>query len=137
MKSLLHTKYIFLSIAFLAIAFFALSFNLTSSVHASAPSGLPATQAIATTTVIGPQNNVTVLSSDNCSARIISTVGTPIQLLMADPTNGDLSSTTLNGKNGLVQAASTTVIYDSGVFGCGKIIGYAAASTTITVIDTR
>lgn len=106
-------------------------------VGASAPSGLPATLTVATTTTVGPQQNITVFAAGECAARIVSTKAQGIMLLFADPTNGDISSTTLSGAVGHWQAGSTTIAYDSGLYGCGRMIGYAGASTTITVSTTR
>lgn len=97
-------------------------------------------QTSATTTTVGPQAvKATTIFAErtdgSCKSRIIGTKATPIVILFADPVNGDLSSTTLNGATGFVQGASTTVAYESGIYGCGKWTGYASASTTITVSE--
>lgn len=106
---------------------------------ASAPSGLQATLYSATTTVVGIQSNTQLFpASLNCAARVVSTVAQPIMILFADPTNGDLASTTLSGTKGHVQPASTTVVYDSGVYGCGRMFAFGFnASTTITVSEFK
>ncbi len=109
----------------------------TPKADASAPSGLPATEAVATTTVLGPQSTTTILAASACSARVVGTTNQGIMLLFADPSEGDLSSTTIASQKGFWQAASTTVAYDSGVYGCGRFIGRADASTTVTVMETR
>lgn len=108
-----------------------------AQVFAGAPSGVMTTATVATTTAVGPQQNVRLFSATNCNSRIISTVASPIMLTFFDPSNGDLSSTTLSGTKGVLQPASTTVAYDSGQYGCGVWYAYAFSSTTITTVSTR
>ena len=114
---------------------------LTQRAYGEAPSGLKAAFATTSTATVGPQKpnvastTVTVFGNEtNCSARVISTVGTPIMLLFS---NAMISSTTANptALYGHTQAASTTVVYDSGQFGCGYVSAYAFSSTTITVSE--
>lgn len=115
------------------LAFMYLFSVSTHQASANATTGLPATQRIATTTVVGPQQTVTIFSRDpSCTARIIRTQGQGILLAFADPTNGDVASTTLSSVVGFIQLASTTVAYDSGIYGCGRVTAFAEASTTIT-----
>jgi hypothetical protein len=105
--------------------------------YGSAPSGLAATQRVATSTQVGPGNATKVFSaSPNCAARLIRTQSSDIYILFADPTNGDLASTTLSGVASFTQAASTTVSYDGALYGCGAVyIKSPTASTTLTVAD--
>lgn len=123
------------TIAFVALALL-FSFILvggTRLVGASAPTGVPATQGSATTTVVGPQETKTLFASNSaCASRIVRTQGTDIYIAFADPTNGDVASTTLSAVVGFTQPASTTVAYDSGLYGCGRMTAEAVASTTIT-----
>lgn len=68
-----------------------------------------------------------------CAARIITTVGQPISLSFDKK-----ASTTPSATLGHEQLASTTVVYDSGLFGCGQVTAYGyGASTTITITETR
>lgn len=101
--------------------------------------GSAAVQSIATTTTVGPDTVVTIFSAKkSCTARAISVTGgggIPVHFLTGDPTNGDLASTTLSGVTGNIQAASTTVTYDSGLNGCGRWTAWASASTTITLVE--
>lgn len=77
--------------------------------------------------VVGPQNVQTIAPvASNCVDRVISTVGTAIQL-------GFGGAVVPTGTTGHVQGASTSITYNNGDYGCGAITGYAAASTTITV----
>lgn len=98
-----------------------------------APGGVPAIQTTATTTQVGPQETKTLYAkNDACSSRVIRTQAVDIYLLFGDPTNGDLASTTLSGTAGFTQAASTTVVYDAALYGCGRMTAEAVSSTTIT-----
>lgn len=103
--------------------------------------GLPTTSAIATTTVVGPEETVTIFAANKtCTARRISITdgtGVGITFLTSDPTNGDLASTSLSAINGHFQAASSTQAYEAGIDGCGRWTAYATASTTITTVEYR
>lgn len=99
---------------------------------ASAPSGLPATIATTTKVVMASRTAGPVIATSTCSARIISTQGVSIMLTFSD-FQGDTPTASL----GIGQAASTTVAYDSGQYGCGLVKAWADAATSITVIDSR
>lgn len=99
--------------------------------------GWAAVQSIATTTITGNQSVDELFAAQkSCTGRTITTNGTAIRFITGDPGNGDVSSTTLLASNiGLIQGVSTTVMYDSGTYGCGRWFAVAAASTTITVTE--
>lgn len=108
--------------------------------HGAAFTGQAAYLQIATTTVVGPQDITDTIFSartdGSCKARIVSTTGgSAIMLVFGDPANGDLSSSTVSGTVGHWQAASTTVAYDSGLYGCGRWSAYSYATQTITVSE--
>lgn len=89
-------------------------------------SGNVARVYVNTTQVVGASSINTIFSAKNmCSTRVISTVGSPIRLSF----DSDLTPTI---NVGILQAASTTVTYQSDVYGCGIVRGFAEASTTIT-----
>ncbi len=130
------------SLVLVAFAMFALALFTVSGSHKADASAFPggrATGYIATTTSVGPGNATQLFAQDNaCSSRVVTTVAQPVMLSFFDPTNGDLSSTTLSGTKGFLQAASTTVAYDSGIYGCGRMFAYGfGASTTITTMETQ
>ena len=82
--------------------------------------------ATSSTIGVGPQQNMTLASRNAaCSARVITTVASPVMLAF-----GIGTPTALVGH---LQAASTTVSYDNAIYGCGAITAYAFASSTITV----
>lgn len=94
----------------------------------------------ATTTTVGPEARpaVRIFSNDSdCDARVVTTRGdSAIMISFGEPINvGDISSTTVLGATGHLQLASTTVVYDSGLYGCGQWHAYGFASTTITVSE--
>lgn len=121
------------------IAFAIVGLSYTPRVNASAPIGLPAQVATSSTLAVGPSNNMfafgttTRESAYMCAARVITTDFNPIRVSFAS-----LSSTTLSTSVGFYQAASTTVAYDGGLFGCGYVtVRGLTGSTTIQLMETR
>ena len=86
--------------------------------------------ATSSTIVVGTQQNKTLFTSKNiCSSRVISTTGQAIMLSF----HSDISPTSMIGH---YQAASTSVAYDSDVYGCGAVSAFGnVASTTITTSE--
>lgn len=109
-------------------------FFISKPANASAPSGLPATVATSSNPSVTTSATVAIAAtSTNCAARIISTTGaTGIMLTFADITGENPSATV-----GHWQAASTTVVYDSGLFGCGAVKAYSGVTQTLKVTETR
>lgn len=132
-----------ISIALVALALLLLAgvvaMKPLANTYGAAFTGSSSYLQVATTTTVGASaGRITIFSASadgSCKARVIGTKATPIVILFGDPTNGNLASTTLTGETGFVQGASTTVAYDSGIYGCGRWTAYAAASTTITVSE--
>lgn len=105
---------------------------LTEKTFGSAPSGLPATLATSTMLTLASRTATTVLATSTCAARIVSTTDKQIMLTFSDYNNAAPS-----GTFGHMQLASTTVVYDSGVYGCGLVKVWGDAATNITVTETR
>lgn len=103
-----------------------------NQVYGSAPSGLKAD--LATTSQISLTTTaISLMATSSCSARVVSTTNKPIML-----TFSDYAGQTPTGVFGVLQAASTTVVYDSGQYGCGLVKGISFdATSNITVIDVR
>lgn len=109
----------------------------------AAPEGIPATLATSSSATVGPQT-VSVasttasvfLGTSNCASRVISTQGFDVRLMFS---NSQFSSTTANptAAIGFLQLASTTVVYDASVYGCGFVNAYGLASTTLTISEYR
>ena len=73
----------------------------------------------------------TLFATSTCAARVISTVEKPIML-----TFSDYAGQTPTGTFGHLQSASTTVNYDAGLYGCGRVRVFGFdASSTITVTE--
>ena len=114
------------------LAFAYLLATLTPSVGASAPSGLPANIATTTNPTVGTTAAL-VFATSSCASRSITTSANPIMI-----TFSDYLGQTPTATFGHLQAASTTVVYDSGQWGCGavKIYGYTG-NQVLTVTESR
>jgi hypothetical protein len=123
--------------AMLALVAGALLISSTKDAYGAAFTGQAAYLTVATTTSLSAGIAATVLPANpTCRARVISTTGeSAIMVLFGDSVTADLSSTTMSGSKGHWQAASTTVAYDSGLYGCGKLYVRAYAATTLTVSE--
>jgi hypothetical protein len=104
---------------------------LSSTANASAPSGLPATVATTSnpTVTATPGRN---FATSTCATRIITTSASPIMITFSD-FQGDVPT----GSFGHLQAASTTVAYDSGQYGCNAVRIYSFTSQSVTLTETR
>lgn len=88
----------------------------------------------ATSTAVGPDTVVTLFSVNAlCDNRIVTTKDEAIRLSFR--TIDGFAATNVVGH---LQAASTTVAYDSGLYGCGAMTAIGlAASSTITISETQ
>ena len=121
----------FLQIAVIcAVAVLLVTFLVVKNpVMGSAPSGLPAKVATSTNPTVGT-TALTVFATSSCAARIITTVASPIMVTFSD-------QFTPTATYGHLQAASTTVAYDSGQYGCGAVKVYSFVSSAISVSESR
>ena len=97
-------------------------------------SAFPGQQAklqTATTTILGPGTVTLFAATDFCLNRVVTTQSQEIKVLFGDAIG--LTATSVSATVGHLQAASTTVSYDAGLYGCGKMVGRATASTTVTI----
>jgi hypothetical protein len=127
-----------ISIAFLGIALLILAGAFIFKpvgVDGAAFTGQPAFLQIATSTIMQSGVAKTIATSTaQCNSRIITVGGaSSLMLVFGDTSNGDLSSTTLTGTVGHWQAASTTVAYDSGLYGCGRVSARSYADVPVTI----
>jgi len=105
---------------------------LTQKSFGSAPSGLPATVSTSSPYTVSIGTSVTLIATSTCAARIVSTGAGAVNL-----TFSDISGQTPSGTYGHWQAASTTVAYDSGQFGCGLVKAYGMSTGILTITETR
>ena len=93
-----------------------------------APPGLESTLATSTRFTVTGAVLTLVASSTNCSSRVITTGANAINLSFSD-----IQGDRLTGFNGHWQAASTTVSYDGGLYGCGLIRVRGDGTSLITI----
>ena len=128
----------FLGVTVLALVFALWVMSSTQNAQATAPQGMRSLVASSTVKVIvGTASPTTIFVGSSCAGRAITTVAQPIMFTIA--TSTDLDQTVEpTGIFGHLQAASTTVMYDSGTWGCDvwQAFGFNA-STTITVTEFK
>lgn len=100
--------------------------------QASAPAGLPATVATSSNPSVGTTAVTLAATSTGCAARIVTSRNSPLMLTFSD-FKGDTPTATA----GHLQLASTTIAYDSGIYGCGAVKAFGYVADTITVTETR
>ena len=122
----------------IAAAIFTASFALalfmltTQPVQGSAPSGLYATVASSTQRNASATASMLMATTSNCAARVVTTASSSVMLTFSDHF-GQTPSAIL----GHWQAASTTEVYDAGLYGCGRFSVYSFAPQLITITETR
>lgn len=124
-----------LSILTVAALVAGFSFWFSQPVESAGFFGYAARVQSATTTSVGGQTSTTIFSAssdDSCKSRIITTGATPVRLSFGEVTG--FGSTTLSVTVGHYQAASTTIAYDSGLYGCGWWTGRAIGATTTVIV---
>ncbi len=107
------------------------SLLLTEKTFGSAPVGLATSVASTTSQVVSTTARLLVATS-TCDARIITSRAQPLML-----TFSDYNGATPTAQFGHLQSASTTVVYDSGQYGCGAVKVYAYGTDSITVTEVR
>ena len=138
-KNIKNIIAVLIGISFIA---FAIIFTLNSpqQIKAEATSGLPATLATSSPRQVGTSTTPTILAQGNnvCTSRVISTTNQPIMLSFgfAYDQNGVYGSTTLSQNQGIFQAASSTIAYDSGLYGCGTTSAISVVSNANIATST-
>ena len=127
------TKFILLFL--LAIGILVLwTSTMPNLVSGSAVPGTPAAMATSSNVVMPVNTAVTLAATSTCAARIVTTSGVgSVMLLFSDKVGN-----TLTGSYGTAfQAASTTVVYDSGQYGCDLVRGFSYLAQTISISESR
>lgn len=135
-----HIKnYAIALLGILLIAFCAVIYSPAQNALGESFTGTVSRLDIATSTSVGNQAVPAIrlfTTNTDCDARVISTTGSHIFISFGEPiTPGNIASTTLANGVGHIQGASTTVAYDSGLYGCGQWHAWAPATTTITIAE--
>lgn len=123
-----------LSIAALAIvAVLYASFLFANPFTAGAEDATQIPAVVATTSVAGVTTSAsTIFATSSCTGRVISTRESAIMLTFSD-NQGQVPT----GLYGHVQAASTTVAYDAGTYGCGAFKAFSFTAQNLTLMETR
>ena|SRR3990167_10549597 len=104
----------------------------------SAPNGNASVIAVTSFVDVGPTGNIVLRDPSVCSSRVVTTVAKAIMLNFSTSTSVATSTGRLSATKGHLQSASTTVAYDSGIYGCDYLAAYGFDSTTtITVSEFR
>ena len=126
-----HKSFIY---GFLGIFLLAVTYMVGASavtVYAAQPSGIAANVATTSNPLIGT-TGATLFATSTCSSRVITTYASPIML-----TFSDYAGQTPTATFGHLQSASTTVVYDASVYGCGRFQAYSFVSGSTTVSEMR
>lgn len=119
----------------LCLAMGALAWSYMSSdkeaTFGAAPPGLASTAATSSDYLLAA-NTATALqpATTTCASRIVKTQNATLYLTL----NG--YTPTLSGAQ-VIQAASTSVVYDAGLYGCGVWKALSTGGQTITITETR
>ena len=108
----------------------AAQFGVFSGVQSFSGAGSGQASFIASSTVaVGPQEDKTIfVLRQGCANRVVSSRETALMLSFT-------SSMNPSAVVGHQQSASTTISYDSDLFGCGPVTAFAYSSTTISVSE--
>lgn len=130
-------------IAILLVIVAALGGGAVSTKLGGTPGNLASDVATTSTVAVGDRTvSVLFATSTNvgqCAGRTVSTQANAIIIQFSEGTRGPNATTSLLANQGHVQAASTTVNYDSSVYGCGawRVISSGIGSTTLTITETK
>lgn len=125
MENLKRIDYYVLALVLVLAVYF--MFNAQRTLG-GAVSGTLATEGRAQTIVVGTSAPVTLFAtSTSCAARVVTTVSQPIKILFSGV---HIATSSMGLTTGHFQAASTTVVYDGGLYGCGVMtaLGYGASN---------
>ena len=132
-----ETKFAIAALFVLSIIIFFLS--RSGVTKAESIPGVPASIATTTNLSVGPAATLAIASTTNssgspatCASRIISTGSSAVMLTFTDK-----QGQSPTGLFGYWQAASTTVAYDSGLYGCDAVKVYSYTAQNITVSEAR
>lgn len=125
------------SLSIIAIALIAIAAALITgmtglrTVTGSAPLGLASTVATSgTLAVTGTASTLFSTSTSGCSDRVISTGAASVWLTFTDKDTPAVNT-------GIFQATGTTVVYDCGLFGNGKVKAASGANQNVFAQEAR
>ena len=95
--------------------------------------GTEATVATTSVSIFTAGGVNTLFATSTCTARIVSTTAAASLMLIFTDNQGIVPTATL----GHFQPASSTVVYDAGLYGCDKVKAFSHSVQTITVTEVR
>lgn len=146
-KEIVGTLLALVAIAALGAFFYYFSLGELREVKGATPPGIAGTVATTSVLVLDPNVAVPIFgvmggggvwnpyaTSSTCASRIISSDGIAFRLQLRD-------GATATPSGGHLHAASTTVAYDSAIYGCGKWTAYPMVTddrmATMTVTEVQ
>lgn len=110
-----------------------LGVNTANNINLGSSGGVTSTVATSTFQAVTAGTAKRLFATSTlCSARIITTQAGAIKL-----TFSDFLGQRPTGINGHIQTASTTVAYDSKIYGCNTVWVYPYGTDTLTITETR
>lgn len=105
----------------------------------SAPGGSQTRPASSSVLTMPQANSVFITASTTCIARAITTGGAGIMLKFGQNNDSGSGGFDLTSNVGHFQAASTTVMYDAGEYGCGRWsgVGISGSATSAQAVITE
>jgi hypothetical protein len=127
------TKTLITVLVIVALSVVAVVTQTAFTAQGAAPSGLPAVVGTSTTQhLVAATPTLVFPTSTNCAARVITTASSSIQISFSDK-----QSLVPGVTAGHMQAGSTTVAYDSGLYGCDAVRIYSWTAQKITIQESR
>lgn len=122
----------------------ALWLTIPDDTQGSAPAGMKTIVSSSTVSVlVGTTSPVTLFSANiDCTSRAVTTSGASIMLTFSTSTDM-IKANIPTPQYGHLQLASTTVVYDAGIYGCGtwRVYGYPyevhTPSTTVYITEFK
>ncbi len=115
-----------------ALLFSVLPITISKKTAFGSLTNSPATVATTTQISLTAVTAAPLEATSSCTARIITTQGSAMLLTFSDVAGQSPAS-----GFGFIQAASTTVAYDAGQYGCGLVKAYSFGAQVITISDAR
>ena len=97
----------------------------------SAPTGYLAANGSSSLVTLPSHSVLEIFATSTCVSRIISHASTSLRYTLVD------SATNPSGTNGNHHSASTSVSYDSGIYGCGLWRAFNPSDTQVTLTITE
>lgn len=109
--------------------FFASIFVEIQHAHAANTNQSPTTVATSSARILTTAPSF-VFATSSCTTRVISTTGSAINISFGATAQPSMGA-------GILQGASTTVVYDASQYGCGAVYVYSLSAATTSWLESR